>query len=192
MISTVPNFHTDPARSYTLPGRYYFDREIYQRENSAIFSRTWQYVGHISMLTDPGDYIVAEIGGESIVILLNNQKNLQAFYNVCQHRAHRLLEGRGHIRHRIVCPYHTWTYNLDGDLNHARGTDQLPEFDKSRFGLKAIRVDTLCGFIFVNLDTSAATLSDAYPGLEMEIRSFSPQPENLKCAYRKEYRLNAN
>ena len=115
----------------TLPGNFYFDPDQYDREKQNIFYRSWQYVGHVSMLAEPSTYLVREIDDESILVTRSHDGELRAFYNVCQHRAHRLLEGEGQLRSGIICPYHNWTYDHSGALLVARGTKDITEFDPS-------------------------------------------------------------
>ena len=183
----------DPARSYTLPGFYYYDPEIFEREKRSIFYRTWQYVGHVSMLREPGSYIVREIVDQSVLILRDRDNTLKAYFNVCQHRAHRLLEGEGQLPSAaIVCPYHTWTYDLGGTLRKARGSEYVKGFDPAEFGLKPVALDSFLGFLFVNLDGPAPALSTVAGALEKEIASFSPNAAQLQCAHRGEYWLKAN
>ena len=176
----------------TITGNYYFDPNIYARENELIFGRTWQYVGHVSMLEGASAYVVREIADESVIVLRNQSGQLRAFYNVCQHRAHRLLEGEGKAGPLIRCPYHVWGYDNDGNLKTARGTDDIANFDKSEICLTPVRLETMCGFIFVNLDDDADPLSDLTKGLEEEIRAFSAQPEDLKVSNRYHLDLKAN
>ena len=109
----------DPLSAYSLPGRYYFDPEIYKQEQEKIFYRTWQYVCHISRLESPGSFLVRDIGDQSVVVIRGKDGKIRAFHNVCQHRAHRLLEGSGSVSYAIVCPYHLWTYELTGELRQA-------------------------------------------------------------------------
>jgi len=175
-----------------LPGRYYFDPSIYAQEMEKIFARTWQYVGHVSMFTDSASYLVREIAEESIIVLKNKEGGFAAFYNVCQHRAHRLLEGEGNLPPLISCPYHNWGYDHEGQLRVARGTEEIAEFDKSKICLKGIRLEQWCGFIFVNLDQDAEPLAVLCPDLEAELRSFSEKPENLCLAERYTIPLKAN
>ena len=158
----------------TLPGRLYFDPAIYETEKERIFYRTWQYVGHTSMLGDGSHYLVREIGDQSIIVLKDGDGNLRAFYNVCQHRAHRLLEGEGPLRAMITCPYHTWAYDHEGRLQSAKGTQGLRDFDKRDICLKRVRLETFGGFLFVNLDADALSLAELTPGLEEEFRAFAP------------------
>ena len=115
--SPVAGFDRDPTRSRTLPGFYYFDPEVFERERRRVFHRSWQYVGHVSMLPEPGSYIVRDILDQSVLLLRDRGGEIQAFFNVCQHRAHRLLEGEGRLNAAaITCPYHAWAYDLSGAL----------------------------------------------------------------------------
>ncbi len=135
-------FIEDPEKSWTLPGRYYFDTDIYTRELNSIFYRSWQYACHSSLLSESGRYFVRDIGDQSVVVLKDKLGELRAFHNVCQHRAHRLLEGEGRIGARITCPYHAWCYELSGELHFARGSDQVLEFPKSEIRLR--RSESTC------------------------------------------------
>ena len=96
----------DPARSYLLPAGYYIDPGIFEREKQAILFRGWHYLGHASQVAAPGDYITGRIVDQSVCVIRGSDGTLHAFYNVCQHRAHELLQGTGNVR-VITCP--TWT-----------------------------------------------------------------------------------
>lgn len=191
-LDNIGAFSPDADRSLTLPGRYYFDAGIFEQEKHAIFYRTWHYAGHVCSLRKPGDYIVRELFEQSVIILRAPDGELKAFHNVCQHRAHRLLEGEGRVENSIVCPYHSWTYGLGGELLRARGSEGVANFDRGLICLSAVRVEVLCGFVFFNLCMDAPSLADQTQGLEEEIRYFSPEPERLTLAYRREYALEAN
>ncbi len=189
----LSRFDKDPERSYTLPGFYYSDPAIFERERRAVFFKTWQYVGHVSMLPGPGRYLVREILDQSVIVLRDWDGALRAFFNVCQHRAHQLLEGEGGIKGgTIACPYHGWAYELSGALRSARGTERMAAFDKEAICLTPVRLDSFLGFLFVDLDGSAPPFSEVAGALVAEIASFSPAAASLKCAYRTEYPLNAN
>ena len=103
----------DVVRS--LDARYYTDRKVFEIERRGLLAETWQFAGHASQLEKPGDYFTFEIAGENLFCVLDENNDIRSFYNVCQHRAHELLTGSGNAR-RIVCPYHSWTYELDGRL----------------------------------------------------------------------------
>jgi phenylpropionate dioxygenase-like ring-hydroxylating dioxygenase large terminal subunit len=181
-----------PARSYTLPGQFYYEPAIFAHEREAIFYRTWQLAGHVSQLAVPGDYLTLEVGEESVIVLRDGTGELRAFYNVCQHRAHRLLEGAGKLKAVITCPYHAWCYGLDGALRAARHSDQVAGFDTGAFSLQPVRVEELCGFVYVNLDPDAAPLAERLGAFARDFLSFDPQPERLVRAYRKEIDVRAN
>ena len=186
-------FDADPMRSRAMPGRYYHDPAVYEREKGAIFHRTWQYVGHVSMLPEPGSYIVRDIHDQSVVLVRDRAGELRAFFNVCQHRAHRLLEGEGRIAApAITCPYHAWSYELTGALRSARGSDRVPGFDAGAFCLSPVRFDSFLGFIFVNLDGHAPPFDKVAGALAAEIAAFSPAAARLKCVYRRDYDLKSN
>lgn len=188
----VGRFTDDPYHSYTLPGRFYFDADIFEREKQAIFNRTWQYVCHISQLAEPGSYAVRDLGDQSVVVVRGSDNELRAFHNVCQHRAHRLLEGSGQVNKAIVCPYHQWAYELSGELRHANHSDKVIDFRKSEICLSAVNVELFCGFVFVNLDREAAPIMEGLENLDAEIRELSPDVEKLKLAYKREIPLAAN
>jgi phenylpropionate dioxygenase-like ring-hydroxylating dioxygenase large terminal subunit len=116
------NMSGDPARSPTLPGWAYTDPALFEREKSEIFYKSWQYAGWIGDLAEPGSYLTAQILDQHVVILRGDDGVLRGFYNVCRHRAHTLLAGCGRTK-SIVCPYHAWSYGIDGSLRSARGPE---------------------------------------------------------------------
>ena len=184
-------FEQDAAASYTMPARYYFDPAIFEFEKSAIFYRSWNLVGHRSRLQAPGSYITSRIHEQNVFVIRGRDGELRAFYNVCQHRGHELLEGSGSTK-LITCPYHAWCYGLDGKLRSARNTNEMPGFDACDFSLKEVRVEELAGFVFVNCDPHAEPLSSQVEGLEDEIRSYVPCLDELVFARRDEYRVASN
>ncbi len=169
----------DAAHSYTLPASYYTDPEIFELEKERIFFRTWQYVGHKSQVAKPGDYMTTTIVDQGVFVIRGRDGELRAFYNVCQHRAHELLEGTGNVKAVITCPYHAWAYAPDGSLRAARNCESVKGFDKSDFGLKPVRVEEFCNLIFVNLDDDAVPLAQQAPNLEASIRGFVPNYDDL-------------
>ncbi len=189
---TIDRFDVDPELSYTMPANLYVDEEALEREKSAIFYRQWIYVGHAGSLSDPGAFVTADILGQNIFVIRAKDGDLRAFYNVCQHRGHELLKGSGRIKNVITCPYHAWAYGDDGRLVTARLCEGLKAFDKNDFGLRAIRVEAFCGFVFVNLDPDAAPMSDHYPGLESAVRQFCPDVDGLQQARAVEFDIKGN
>lgn len=167
--------------SFTLPSSWYVDPDIYEREKEAIFYRTWQYIAHKSMFDNPGDYVTVKICDQNVFVIMGKDGELRAFYNVCRHRAHELLsEPHGNVKSVIVCPYHAWSYEREGQLRGARFSNERPGFDKKDFGLKQIRLELFLDCIFVNLDDDADTLASMVPELEADIRARVPFLDNLK------------
>ncbi len=192
ILPDVGRFTDDPNQSYTLPGRYYYEPEIFELEKDRIFHRTWQYVCHVSQLAQPGSYSVRDVGDQSVMVIRDRSGELRAFHNVCQHRAHRLLEGSGQIASAIVCPYHNWTYELSGELRYARHSEEVVDFKRSEVCLSVVRVELFCGFVFVNLDAEAQPLMQGLERFDAEVRKLSPDVEKLKLADTREIPLAAN
>ena len=141
----------------TLPSRYYLDHDIYEKEKLKILYCTWQYAGHSSQVSDIGDYLTLNIGDENLIIIHTNDGELKGFFNVCRHRAHRLLEDNGNVN-SITCSYHAWNYSIDGELRYAKNADKMKDFNSSDYCLTRFQVTEMCNFIFVNLDHNAPPL----------------------------------
>ena len=148
--------------NFTLPSRYYTSNEIFKEELERIFYSRWIYVACDADLHKPGDYVALKIGTRSFFLQRTEGGEVRGFYNVCRHRGHELVRGeKGNCR-RLVCPYHSWSYDLNGKLLNARGMD--PDFAKENFGLNPIEVAVIGGLIYVCLS------SPAPPDIE-EVRS---------------------
>ena len=182
----------DPALSFTLPARCYYDEDLYEQEKPAIFYRSWIYAGHKSQLRRAGDFITTQIHEQNIFIIRDKSGELQAFFNVCQHRGHELLSGAGTKKSAIVCPYHAWAYAFDGQLIRARNSEKMRNFNKCDFSLKPIRVEEFCGLVFVNLDPSAQPLQQQAAELEAEIRHYCPRIDEMVFAQRDTYDVASN
>ena len=166
---------TDQLR--TLPSRYYTEAAVLAREKEQIFFKSWQYACHVSELESPGAYVTTEILGQNVFVLRDKQGELRAFYNVCPHRGHKLVEGAGRKK-VIVCPYHQWSYTLDGNLLNSRTTPTSETPGEARICLHAVRVDRLLDFIFVNLDPDAEPVAEFWPGLEDHVLAANPDVKN--------------
>ena len=125
----------------TLPQRYFVSQEIFSKELQKIFAANWVLVGHQSQLAQPGDYFLAEVAGESLIVTKDQRSTIRAFYNVCRHRGARLCEEQIGHGAAIQCPYHAWTYALDGRLLGAPHMDETPGFNKTEYPLKPARLD---------------------------------------------------
>lgn len=183
--------NADPARSYTLSARYYTSPEIFEREREAVFFRSWIYAGHAEDLREPGSYITTMVLDQNILIARGKDMTLRAFYNVCSHRAHELLKGAGRAK-VITCPYHAWSYHLDGRLRTARGSEKVESFDAAEFCLKPVQVEAFGPLVFVNLDPAAAPLAVQAGGLLDEIRHYCPELDRLTKASSRSWTIRAN
>ena len=137
--------------AHAMPPRVYTSDAFLALEQREIFRKEWLCVGRASTLSNPGDYLTAQIDGQPVVVLRDEQGGLRGLSNVCLHRMSVLLEGRGNVR-RIVCPYHAWNYTLDGALAGAPMMERQAGFCKESYRLPSIRCETWQGWIYVTLD----------------------------------------
>ena len=146
--------------AYTIPAPWYTDARIAQLELQNVFSRTWQAVGRTAQVEQPGQYVTASVAAEPIVAVRGSDGKLRAFYNVCRHHAMTVMnEPCGHAQH-MRCPYHGWTYNLEGELRGMTEFEGVSNFDRAQNGLVPVRVEIWENFIFVNLDPQAPALRE--------------------------------
>ena len=190
-LCDLGRFDADPAKSYTIPANYYIDPAIYEREKEAIFFKAWTYAAHVSQLEASGDYVTVRIADQNIVVMRGQDGVLRAFYNVCSHRAHELLQGCGRAK-LITCPYHAWTYHTDGRLRSAVGQKRVDGFEAEEFALKQVRVEEYAGFVFVNLDPDAPALATQAGTLSEDIKGYCADVPALKFAHRLTYEIKAN
>jgi Rieske 2Fe-2S family protein len=175
----------------TLPQSYFISPEVYAKEQERIFSTQWLCAGHQSQLSAPGDYFLQDVAGESLILLRDHKGETRGFFNICRHRGTRLCqESRGHLRETIQCPYHAWTYALDGRLVGAPHMDKVEGFAKAEHSLHSLRLALWEGFIFVNLAAEPAPLESVFAPLTGKFASWR-LPE-LRSARRIEYDVRAN
>jgi Rieske 2Fe-2S family protein len=184
------------AGARTLAQRYFVSPEIFAEEQEKIFSRQWVLVGHQSQIAEAGDYFTAEVAGESLIIVRDKHGAIHGFYNVCRHRGSRLIENRNGQCAAIQCPYHAWTYALDGRLIGAPHMDETPGFNKADYSLGQAQLGLWEGFIFLNL-SDASTQRGGYKSLQEWFAplagKFSPwNLAALRPAKRIDYEVSAN
>jgi phenylpropionate dioxygenase-like ring-hydroxylating dioxygenase large terminal subunit len=151
-VSLQPIETAAPAdtEARSLPAWIYRDTEFFEREKQAIFRNAWQLVCHVSDVPRAGDFHTFEFFGESVLVLRAEDGSIRAFHNVCRHRAARLLDGpSGHCGRRITCPYHAWSYALDGRLVGVPNRESFKGLDTARHGLATLDHEVFLGFIFV-------------------------------------------
>lgn len=184
-------FATRAEDSFTLPAEWYTDPGIYRLEHEAIFYKTWWYQCHESDLPEPGSYVTGTVADQAIVLIRGEDAEIRAFYNVCSHRAHPLLKGRGRTR-LVVCPYHQWCYQADGKFRGARGRDTLEHWIPDNADLKPVRAEVMGGLVFVNLDPGAKPLADQAGKLAADWKEACPRLGELQTAYSFERDVAAN
>ena len=173
---------------WALDQRFYTDPEIYQLELDRIVTRNWILAGHASQIPDAGDYLVFSLANESAIIVRAKDGRVRAFANVCRHRGSLVcLENRGNKR-KFECPYHGWTYDLDGKLIAARSMQG--GFNKEEYGLHPVSLKLLGGLVFVCFCDDPPSLEGAQRNLAEPMAMFDF--ENLKVAASKTYPIAAN
>lgn len=185
-------FDSRPQHSYSLPARVYIQPDYFKFEQEAIFHKSWQYVCQAEQLRKPGDYIAFDIQGQPIVAMRDKAGELRAFYNVCRHRGHELIKGQGSNLQSLVCPYHAWSYHLDGKLYAARNSQSMENFHFDDFGLIPVKIEEFCSMIFANLDPQATSLAVQSGDLAREVESYAPYIYSLTHARSLTYRIKAN
>lgn len=183
------NAQSSPVKS--LAARYYTDPNVFEVEKRKLLANTWQFAGHKSLVEKPGDYFTFEIAGESLFCICDKRGRIRAYYNVCQHRAHQLVSGSGNCK-VIVCPYHAWSYELEGGLRSGPNIKSVTGFKRHDICLSEVRVELFHGFVFVNLDLDAGPMDDWFPGVRSELAAFVPHIEKLKPLEWKEIPENCN
>jgi carnitine monooxygenase subunit len=175
----------------TLPYRWYTDPRVAEIERETIFRRTWQYAGHIGDLAGPGSFFPTRAGGLPVVVTLDADGALRAFVNVCRHRG-AIVAAAPARRGTLQCPYHAWTYGLDGALRAAPRSDREPCFKHDGLGLRPVAVDTWGQFVFVNADADAEPLAEALGDLPAVALEHGLDVGGLVFHRRSTYDLKAN
>jgi choline monooxygenase len=142
----------------TIPRQWYTDRRIHELEQRTVFGSSWQFVARMDQLAEPGQFVTVDLAGEPLV-LVKDGNEIRAFYNACRHHATQVMKEPAGVCSVMQCPYHGWTYGLDGKLKAAPDMGDICNFDKAQTGLVPVRAGSWNNFIFVNLDPAA-------PGLE--------------------------
>ena len=180
MLSSSHSAASPPAAFRCgLPGECYHSPEIFARARENIFAVAWTFAAHQSQLKNPGDFAAVPTAAGGIFVIRGDDGRLRAFFNVCRHRGHPLLpEGCGGRRRDIVCPYHSWSYDFQGNLRAAPHLDKVAGVQKEDIRLAEARTESFCGFVFVNPNADAASMRESFPGAEEAAREFCPDIED--------------
>ena len=159
----------DQAR--TMPSEFYTSVELLALEKERLFRGQWICLGRSHQVSQPGDYFTAELIGEPLIVVRNSSNEIKVLSNVCRHRGSILIEGSGNTT-TFVCPYHAWSYNIDGKLRRAPLIESRADFDQTECRLPTFACETWGGFIYVNLDNTALPLIPQLGGLSELIKHY--------------------
>ena len=173
----------------TMPSWCYTSRAFHEREVERIFHREWNFIGRADRIPKHGDYFTLEFAGVPVVVVRGKDGVVRAFSNVCRHRGARIMSGEGNAR-SFRCPYHSWSYGLDGSLERAPEMHETRGFDLADYGLKPVRLETWAGFMFMNFDPDAVNLATFLGDLPEVTAPY--RFEDMTCVRRREYDLACN
>lgn len=199
MQSNRPNDIFDPKHyervrrplleAETMPAFTYTSPDFYQREVDRIWRKIWNFIGSADQIADNGDYFTLTFAGVPIIVVRDHDGQIRAFANTCRHRGSELLEASGNCK-LIVCPYHSWSYELNGALRAAPEMDKTVAFNKADYGLIPIAVATWGNFIFINFDPKPPPLKEQLGDLPEKLGPY--QLESMALARRKTYEMDCN
>ena len=173
----------------TLPPWCYTSQAFYNREVTRIFHTQWIFVGRADRIPDPGSYFTVDYVGVPLIIIRDRSGAPRAFANSCRHRGARVVTGEGRCN-VLRCPYHSWAYSPEGKLVAAPDMEHTENFNKAEWGLTPVKLETLGGFMWVNLDPDSVPLADYLGDLAQHLKSYNL--EDFVCVRRKEYDVGCN
>jgi len=178
---------------HKLPVEAYTSQEWFDREQQSIFSNTWRYAGFMEDVSEPGQYISVQAGLNNIFIVMGRDRRLRAFHNICRHRGTQLIRAVGKTQKALTCPYHDWTYDLEGNLiSVPEENTEFQGIDKKCFGLKAASVDIWKSMLFVHPDPNSGSIMNWFGEVDTEVGPHEPEalPEYEEA--RQTYEIKAN
>ncbi len=184
-------FEPELARAGTIPSRWYTEPAVLAAERSAIFGRTWQAAGLAAWVGQAGSYFGCEIAGEPVMVTRAADGVLRAFSNVCRHRGAELC-GAASKGATVKCPYHGWTYALDGNLRGAPEFEGVANWERAAVRLPEFRAEAWGPYIFVNLDQNAPPLAEIMGAIPAEVAKMGCPIGSLRHSYRRDYVIECN
>ena len=185
------NPHDRLDEASTIPAPWYFDARIAELERASVFGATWQVVGRVDQVREIGQFFTTELAGEPLVVVRGEDGFLRAFFNVCRHHAAAVVPEPHGCARQFRCPYHGWTYGIDGALKGMVEFEGVCDFDRSKNGLVPIRVETWENFVFVNLDAHAPSLG-SFLGVVPDLVAPLELSKKLHFFDRRVYTLHCN
>ena len=159
------------AQARSMPPEFYTSEEVFKLEQERLFRSQWVCLGRIQQIPNPGDYFTTNLIDEPLIVVRTNANEIKVLSNVCRHRGSVIADGSGNSN-VFVCPYHSWTYSLNGELRHAPLIDKRTDFDRNRCRLPTFSIEVWGGFIYVNLDGTAPSLAAQLGGLSKIIEHY--------------------
>ena len=187
-MNSIKELLNHQQEDWSLDQRFYKDMSIFDLEKHNIFYNSWIFIGHESQIPNKGDFFVYKLLDEEIIVLRNKENKVKAFFNVCRHRGSRVcLEEKGNTS-RFTCPYHSWTYNLDGKLLAAKSLRE--GIEKSELGLHPCNIESASGMLLINLSDNPESLKNLQSDLKEPFEMFGFK--DLKVAAHKNYPIASN
>jgi choline monooxygenase len=178
-------------KAWTIPSSWYTDPRVADREARTVFSRTWQMIGRADQLREPGQYVTATVAGEPVVAVRGNDGRLRAFFNVCRHHAAEVMTEPCGKAHLLRCPYHGWTYSLEGQLKGAPDFGGVRDFDKEMNGLTPVDAAIWENWAFVRLAPGGPTLEESL-GADLVARCRDLEFGRFQWVQRRHYQFDCN
>ena len=180
------------AEASTIPSPWYTDERVFRLEQETVFSRSWQVAARADQFSKPGNYVTTEIAGEPIVIVSGNDSEVRGFFNVCRHHAAAVMtDAEGHAN-QMRCPYHGWTYSLEGELKGTPDFHDVCGFDRSENGLLPVEIATWGKWIFARLAREENQTLEDFLGGDLIDQIHAIDLSNLQWFERRRYILNCN
>lgn len=182
-----------PENALTLPSHYFYDPELFASEKERIFMGAWHFACHINELPEPGAFVVRDVFDQSVIIMRDQQGELNAFHNVCQHRGNRLMNEKSGVQKGVIrCSYHSWCYGADGRLKAAPRSNRIEAFDVDDFRIPPVRLQVFASCVYFNFDSNATDMEELFPGAEQAIREAIPQLDDMRLVQEDDVIVPAN
>jgi choline monooxygenase len=179
-------------RASTIPSSWYTDNRIFELEKETVFSQSWQVAARVDQLTKPGDYVTFEIADEPIVVVRGSDNRIRAFFNACRHHAAAVMSQPQGNCPQMRCPYHGWTYSLEGQLKGTPDFAGVCDFDRANNGLIPIDVAVWDQWVFVRIDSARSESIENWLGTQLAAEFRGLELRNLKWFERRTYTIDCN
>jgi phenylpropionate dioxygenase-like ring-hydroxylating dioxygenase large terminal subunit len=184
--------HARLDKASTIPSSWYTDERIFQLESETVFSSSWQVAARRDQLIKPGNYVTTEIAGEPIVVVRGNDNQLRAFFNVCRHHAAAVMNDEAGHANQMRCPYHGWTYSLEGELKGTPDFNDVCDFDRSKNGLLPVEISEWEKWVFVRLARDGDEGLEQFPVKDLTHQISALKLDTLEWCERRRYVLKCN